>query len=200
MMFKKFELLPTKYVSLLTIFAFSFAHNAQAKETNTSKSHVREITSTRELQQVLSTKQPTVLYFYAPWCGACKAMKEPFETVAQLFKAEVNFVKIDADNDSLKQTIDAFGVDAIPTLIIKHIGALTQEQLSATLLSLLPKNSNALKGTQQKETHHKEKMPKEKQKKQPQTKKADPKSAPKKGETTQKKKASSKTIQAKKKH
>lgn len=102
------------------------------------KKEAHEIANMQELRTILSDKQPTLLLFYAPWCGACKAMKGPFNSIAEKFKDRVQVVKINADNEQLKEATDAFGIEAIPTLIIKNVGILTEKNLETLLNQLIP--------------------------------------------------------------
>ncbi len=94
---------------------------------------VKEISSMKEFRQVLTEKKPLCIMFYAPWCSACKSMKEPFNQAAQSLKKEVLFVNVDADNEKFKEIADTFGVEAIPTIIVKHVGVLNKNQLIGAL-------------------------------------------------------------------
>ncbi len=88
---------------------------------------VYEITTPQEYQQLASSKEPVVLFFYAPWCGACKKMKEPFDDVAHELSTKARFVKISIENKRLKPVADNLGVDSIPTIFTQKVGQKLQK-------------------------------------------------------------------------
>jgi thiol-disulfide isomerase/thioredoxin len=84
---------------------------------------IREINSPQEFQEAINGKKDSCIIFYAPWCGACNAMKETFAEAAKHFSGDVDFIKVDASNEKLKEAVDTFGIQAIPTVFLKHVGA-----------------------------------------------------------------------------
>lgn len=104
-----------------------------------AKKTAREIKTVAEFNELLTKTQPTVILFYAPWCGACQKMKEPFDFIANEFQHDATIVKINADNERLKTVVDMFNIEAIPTMVIKTTGVIPKEKLSQTLTSLLGK-------------------------------------------------------------
>ena len=102
-----------------------------------AKYEASELHSMKELRETLSVKQPVVILFYAPWCGACKMMKEPLNALSAHFKQEARVVKINADSEKFKEAVDFFGVEAVPTIIVKHIGVVDQKELIKSVSCLL---------------------------------------------------------------
>lgn len=69
------------------------------------------------------TSQPglTVVDFWAPWCGPCRAMAPQIERAAVL-RPQYRFAKVNVDENAALAS--AYGVRAIPTLAILRDGAL----------------------------------------------------------------------------
>jgi thioredoxin 2 len=57
---------------------------------------------------------PTVIDFWADWCGPCKTMAPVFEALAAEFEPMVRFAKVDTDAE--KELAQYFRIQSIPTL------------------------------------------------------------------------------------
>lgn len=85
----------------------------------------------------------TVVDFWAPWCGPCRAFAPVFRDVASAHTGEVRFGACNVDQNP--KTASLVGVRSIPTLVVfgpdgsevgRHVGILSQralEQLTARL-------------------------------------------------------------------
>lgn len=67
-------------------------------------------------QEVLKSDKPTLVDFWAPWCGPCLMMAPAFESLAQEYQGRISFAKIDTDENP--ETPSQYGIMGIPTLII----------------------------------------------------------------------------------
>ncbi len=83
--------------------------------------------------EVIESKTPVLVDFWAQWCGPCKAIAPILEDLAQKYQGKIKIVKLDVDNNP--GTPPKFGVRGIPTLILFKDG-----QVQATQVGLLSKN------------------------------------------------------------
>ncbi len=81
---------------------------------------------------VLDSKTPVVVDFWAEWCGPCRMIAPALEELANEYDGKVTVVKINIDENP--QTPTKYGVRGIPTLMIFQGG-----QVAATKVGALPK-------------------------------------------------------------
>ena len=74
------------------------------------------VTDTNFALDVLASKQPVVVDFWAEWCGPCKMIAPHLEELSAEFNGKVKIVKLNIDEN--QQTAIKYGVRSIPTLIM----------------------------------------------------------------------------------
>jgi thioredoxin 1 len=78
---------------------------------------------------VLESKAPTVVDFYADWCGPCKVVSPVIESLSQEYNGRVSFVKVDTDaNQNLAMR---YNIMSIPTVIIFRDGKIVDKIIGA---------------------------------------------------------------------
>lgn len=90
---------------------------------------------------VVQSKVPVLVDFWATWCGPCRALSPKLEEISSSYGDKVKFVKIDVDANP--QTPAQFGIRGIPTLILfkdgKMLDQLVGNQPKEVIESLLKK-------------------------------------------------------------
>ena len=81
---------------------------------------------------VLQAELPTVVDFWAVWCGPCKMIAPILEQIAQEHDGQLQVTKVDVDHNS--ESAMKYGVMSIPTLILFKKG-----QAVERLVGFMPK-------------------------------------------------------------
>ncbi len=89
--------------------------------------------------ELIETKVPVLLDFYAEWDEACKGMHSVLRDVAAALGDKARVIKIDVDKN--KELADALRVKGLPTLMIYKNGEMkwrqSGEQDASTLIGLV---------------------------------------------------------------
>jgi thioredoxin 1 len=93
--------------------------------------------------QVLNSKLPVVVDFWAPWCGPCRMMAPIMDQAAVQYQGKFKFCKINVDEN--QQSASRYKAMSIPLLIFfkggqvvdQSLGAIPAAQLKNKLDSLL---------------------------------------------------------------
>ncbi len=78
-----------------------------------------------DFDSVVKSEQPTLVDFWAPWCGPCKAIGPVIEDLATEYEGKVTIAKMNVDDNPV--TPGKFGIRAIPTLIIFKDGEVVDQ-------------------------------------------------------------------------
>ncbi|MGI9667445.1 MAG: thioredoxin [Acidimicrobiia bacterium] len=91
----------------------------------------------------VASDTPTLVDFWAEWCGPCKMMDVPLDELAGENAGKLNVAKLNVDENP--STMGAYSVMSIPTLIVfqngepvrRLVGARGKAQLEAELAEFI---------------------------------------------------------------
>jgi len=95
-------------------------------------SKVREISDAAFEGDVLKSDSPTLIDFWAPWCGPCRMVAPIVEELSEEYAGKVNFMKMNTDENP--QVPSKYGIRSIPSLLIFKGG-----ELKGTIVGYRPK-------------------------------------------------------------
>lgn len=80
-------------------------------------------------KEVLESKEPVLIDFYADWCGPCKMMAPVVETLAEKYEGKVKVGKVNSDDEP--ELAQMFQVMSIPNFVIIKDGKLVDRVIGA---------------------------------------------------------------------
>lgn len=78
-----------------------------------------------DFDELISSDKPTLVDFWAEWCGPCVQLTPIIEELANDYDGKVNVCKINVDENS--EVPAKFGIRSIPTLMIFKNGELVDK-------------------------------------------------------------------------
>lgn len=91
------------------------------------------VTAANFQQEVMESRLPVLLDFWASWCGPCRMVSPIVDEIAEE-RSDVRVGKVNVDEEP--ELAGRFGVSSIPTLVVMKNGQVANRAVGA-----IPKNS-----------------------------------------------------------
>ena len=91
-------------------------------------------------EEIIKSKTPTLVDFYATWCGPCKMMSPLSEQVSKDVGNSARILKIDIDTN--RNVATQYGIRSVPTLILFKEGKQVWRQSGVPPKNLIVESVN----------------------------------------------------------
>lgn len=88
-----------------------------------------------KFQEIVQSETPTLVDFFATWCGPCQAMSPILDQLKDIMGEKVRILKIDVDKN--QDVAAKFKVRGVPTFVLFQSGEILWRQSGGMELSTL---------------------------------------------------------------
>jgi len=104
---------------------------------------MEKVITTANIGEVLSTSQPVVVDFWAPWCGPCRVLSPTVSEIAEEYEGKATVAKCNVDD--CEDVAVKYGIRNIPTLIFfkdgqpvdRTVGLVSKQEIASKIDSLI---------------------------------------------------------------
>lgn len=96
-----------------------------------------ELTSENFREEVVDSKVPVLVDFWAPWCGPCRMMTPILEEMSEAYGEKIKFCKVNIDEVPMSDIPEEFTVQAVPTLTLVKDGQILNKEVGAKTKSAI---------------------------------------------------------------
>ena len=80
-------------------------------------------------ETVMQSTLPTIVDFWAPWCGPCRMVAPTLDKLAKEYSGKLLVTKVNTDENP--EWANKFGVQGIPTMLFVSEGKIVHRQVGA---------------------------------------------------------------------
>jgi thioredoxin 1 len=107
---------------------------------------VHQIQGSSFQTEVVRSKLPVVVDFYADWCGPCRIISPLIEQLSKEYMGRAKFVKIDTDDN--QELAGQFGIMSIPTVMFFSKGKVEDIVVGAAPVAVFKQKLESLTKSQ----------------------------------------------------
>lgn len=100
-------------------------NRATRQQQGVTMAQPKDVTDATFSDEVLKADKPTVVDYWADWCGPCKQLSPILDQLAEEYGDKINFVKVDADANTKVATDQ--GILGLPTVQIYQNGEVVKQ-------------------------------------------------------------------------
>ncbi len=91
-----------------------------------------------KFNEIIQSETPTLVDFFATWCGPCKAMQPILDQLKSDLGESLRIIKIDIDKN--QPIAEKFKVKGVPTFVLFKKGEILWRQSGAMTLQTIKQN------------------------------------------------------------
>lgn len=142
-------MMKSQWLLLLALVAFSVMSSSCSK--NEASEDVLAVTDGSFQKEVIESKVPVLVDFWATWCGPCRMYGPVVDQLAKDYKGRLKVVRVDVDqNPGLSQN---FRIQAIPNSILFRNGNVVKTWLGLVSEDELKVDVDKVVGSTAKDQH-----------------------------------------------